>query len=80
MAETLGTRGLILNEALLWERGKPGRMGISLPRQDVPEAPLPDGLAGEGPDFPDLSEVEVVRHFTRLSQWNFGVDTGMYPL
>jgi glycine dehydrogenase subunit 2 len=37
-------------------------------------------MAGEGPDFPDLSEVEVVRHFTRLSQWNFGVDTGMYPL
>jgi glycine dehydrogenase subunit 2 len=80
MAETLGTRGLILNEALLWERGKPGRMGISLPRQDVPEAPLPADMAGEGPDFPDLSEVEVVRHFTRLSQWNFGVDTGMYPL
>jgi glycine dehydrogenase subunit 2 len=80
MAETLGTRGLILNEALLWERGKPGRMGISLPRRDVPQTPLPAGLAGEGPDFPDLSEVEVVRHFTRLSQWNFGVDTGMYPL
>jgi glycine dehydrogenase subunit 2 len=37
-------------------------------------------MAGEGPDFPDLSETEVVRHFTRLSQWNFGVDTGMYPL
>lgn len=80
MAETLGSRGLIMNEALLWERGKTGRMGFSLPRRDVPETQLPDELAGEGPDFPDLSEVEVVRHFTRLSQWNFGVDTGMYPL
>jgi glycine cleavage system protein P-like pyridoxal-binding family len=37
-------------------------------------------LAGDGPDFPDLSEVDVVRHFTKLSQWNFGVDSGMYPL
>jgi glycine dehydrogenase subunit 2 len=37
-------------------------------------------LTGQGPDIPDLSEVEVVRHYTRLSTWNFGVDTGMYPL
>jgi glycine dehydrogenase subunit 2 len=35
---------------------------------------------GTGPDFPDLSEVDVVRHYTRLSTWNFGVDTGLYPL
>jgi glycine dehydrogenase subunit 2 len=35
---------------------------------------------GKGPDFPDLNEMGVVRHYTRLSQWNFGVDTGMYPL
>ncbi len=42
--------------------------------------PLPLTSAGEGPDFPDLSEVDVVRHYTRLSQWNYGVDTGMYPL
>jgi glycine dehydrogenase subunit 2 len=46
----------------------------------VDPAPLPDHLAGEGPDFPDLSEVEVVRHYTRLSTWNYGVDSGMYPL
>ncbi len=37
-------------------------------------------MAGEGPDFPDLSEAEVVRHYTRLSQWNFSVDAGFYPL
>jgi glycine dehydrogenase subunit 2 len=80
MKETLGTTGLILNEPLLWEKGKKGRCGFSLPRRDVESFPLDKELAGEGPEFPDLSEVDVVRHYTRLSQWNFGVDTGMYPL
>ncbi|MCD4788171.1 MAG: aminomethyl-transferring glycine dehydrogenase subunit GcvPB, partial [Desulfobacterales bacterium] len=80
MKETVGATGLILNEPLLWEKGKKGRCGYSLPRQDVESFPLDNELTGEGPDFPDLSEVDVVRHYTRLSQWNFGVDTGMYPL
>lgn len=75
-----GASGLVLNEPLLWEKGKKGRIGISLPRRDVESSPLDAALAGEGPDFPELSEVDVVRHYTRLSQWNFGVDTGMYPL
>ncbi|MCW7754435.1 aminomethyl-transferring glycine dehydrogenase subunit GcvPB [Desulfobotulus sp. H1] len=73
--------GLIFKEPLLWEKGRKGRRAFSMPERDVPEAEaLPEGLAGEGPDFPDLSELEVVRHYTRLSQWNFGVDSGMYPL
>ena len=80
MTKSLGTTGLILNEPLLWEKGKKGRSGFSLPRRDVESFPLAPELTGEGPDFPDLSEVDVVRHYTRLSQWNFGVDTGMYPL
>lgn len=80
MTESLGTTGLILNEPLLWEKGKKGRNGFSLPRRDVDSRPLDPELTGEGADFPDLSEVDVVRHYTRLSQWNFGVDTGMYPL
>jgi glycine dehydrogenase subunit 2 len=80
MKEMLGTKGLILNEPLLWERGKKGRTGFSLPRRDVEFSPSDQDIEGEGPNFPDLSEVEVIRHFTRLSQWNFGVDTGMYPL
>jgi len=80
MTESLGTTGLILNEPLLWEKGKKGRSGFSLPRRDVESFPLAPEFTGEGPDFPDLSEVDVVRHYTRLSQWNFGVDTGMYPL
>jgi len=80
MKETLGTTGLVLNEPLLWGKGKKGRTGFSLPRRDVDPAPVDEALLGEGPDFPDLSEVDVVRHYTRLSTWNFGVDTGMYPL
>lgn len=80
MKEPVGTSGLIFNEPLLWEKGSKGRIGFSLPRRDVDPCPLDDELKGDGPDFPDLSEQEVVRHFTRLSQWNFGVDSGMYPL
>ncbi len=80
MKEVIGTTGLVMNEPLLWEKGVAGRIGFSMPRRDVPEAPLDASLTGEGPDFPDLSEVDVVRHYTRLSQWNYGVDTGMYPL
>ena len=80
MKKSLGTTGLILNEPLLWEKGKKGRCGFSLPRRDIESCPLDKSLAGEGPDFPDLSEIDVVRHYTRLSQWNFGVDSGMYPL
>ncbi len=80
MTDTLGTSGLILNEPLLWEKGKKGRKGMSIPAADIPAAPIDDALVNEGVDFPDLSEVDIVRHYTRLSQWNFGVDTGMYPL
>lgn len=80
MDTILGTTGLILDEPLLWERGKPGRKGFSIPSRDVEVSLLPEDLMSRGPDFPDLSEVDVVRHFTRLSSWNFGVDTGTYPL
>ncbi len=80
MKEVVGTTGLIFNEPLLWEKGAKGRSGFSLPKRDVPSSKLEDEAITNGPDFPDLSEVDVVRHFTRLSQWNFGVDSGMYPL
>ena len=80
MKELTGTTGHIFNEPLLWENGSTGRIGFSLPRRDVDTIPVAKELAGNGPDFPDLSELDVVRHFTRLSQWNFGVDSGMYPL
>ncbi|NNF98921.1 MAG: aminomethyl-transferring glycine dehydrogenase subunit GcvPB [Desulfobacteraceae bacterium] len=80
MTEKMGTTGLILKEKLLWERGKTGREGFSFPRQDVDQTPMDPEFARDDLDIPDLSEVDVIRHFTRLSTWNFGVDTGMYPL
>jgi len=80
MTKLPGTQGLILEEPLLWEKGDKGRIGFSLPENDVGHFPLDSDLCGETPDLPDLSELEVIRHYTRLSQWNFGVDSGMYPL
>jgi len=76
----IGTTGLIFNEPLLWELGAPGREAFSQPTREVPEQPVDPALTGPGPDFPDLSEPEIVRHYTRLSQWNLSVDSGMYPL
>lgn len=75
-----GTHGLIFREPLIWERSKAGRCGISIPRQDVEQSLLDPDLVGDAPGLPELYEVDVVRHYTRLSQWNFGVDSGMYPL
>ena len=80
MTESIGITGLILDEPLLWQRGRPGRCGASLPAADVPASDLDPALCGDGPDFPDIGEVDLVRHFTRLSTWNYGVDTGFYPL
>ena len=75
-----GTTGLVMHESLLWEKGKQGKKGYSLPKRDVEHYPLDKELARENPPLPDLSELDVIRHYTRVSQWNFGVDTGMYPL
>ena len=77
----VGTSGLVLNEKLLFEHSDPGRKGYSLSKLDVPAAELPADLCrDEISGFPELSEVDVVRHFTRLSTWNYGVDSGFYPL
>jgi glycine dehydrogenase subunit 2 len=60
---------------------RPGRRAWTLPDLDVPEAPLPDEHArAEAPPLPEVSERDIVRHFTRLSQINYGIDTGFYPL
>src|SRR5271170_1893242 len=73
------------NEALLFERSSPGKKAYQLPALDVP--PVDPGAALgrqnvragiEG--FPEVSEVEAIRHFTRLSTWNYAIDHGMYPL
>ncbi len=80
MSNQLNPTGIVQEEPLLWEKGKPGKTGFSMPEQDIDPAECDPSLLRDDLDLPDLSEVEVVRHFTRLSQWNYGLDTGMYPL
>jgi len=69
-----------MTEPLLCEISVSGRQGVRFPEPDVPLASLPDDLLREDLPLPELSEVDVVRHFTRLSQLNYCIDTGMYPL
>jgi glycine dehydrogenase subunit 2 len=72
------------NEDLIFERSSPGKKGYRLPPLDVPEVDYKQAL-GEAarPDLgnmPEVSEMEIIRHFTRLSTWNYAIDLGMYPL
>src|SRR6267143_949843 len=71
-------------EKLLFELSRPGRRGFALPPLDVPEpersALDPRYTRDEVEGFPELSEVEVVRHYTRLSRLNYAIDLGLYPL
>src|SRR5579863_9288932 len=73
------------NEGLIFEKSSPGKRAFELPPLDVP-AVDPAKALGEahrrgGVDgFPEVSEIEVIRHFTRLSTWNYAIDLGMYPL
>ena len=74
------------NEGSIFERSRPGRIGYKIPSLDVEAASLnslidskllrDDDLSG----LPEVSEVDVIRHFTRLSTWNYAVDLGLYPL
>ena len=73
------------NESLLFERSSPGKIAYQLPALDVPAvdpagALGPENVRPEIPGFPEVSEVEAIRHFTRLSTWNYAIDHGMYPL
>ncbi len=73
------------NEPLLFENSSPGKRGYQLPPLDVPDV---DAAAVLGPantraqieGFPEVSEVEAIRHFTRLSTHNYAIDLGLYPL
>ena len=72
------------NEALLFEKSAPGKKAYKLPALDVP-AVDPAALLGAScrtqvAELPELSEIEILRHFTRLSTWNYAIDLGMYPL
>ena len=85
MRKTPGTRTLGFDEPLIFDRSVSGREGTSQPALDVPDVD-PAALLGaplnrkEPAPLPEVSEPEVVRHFTRLSTWNFSVDHGYYPL
>ena len=70
-----------IQESLLMDRSRPGRSGYRTPASDVPSHPLPDAsiLRTDLP-LPELSEGEIVRYFTNLSQLNFSIDTNFYPL
>jgi glycine dehydrogenase subunit 2 len=72
------------NEDLIFEKSSPGKKGYKLPPLDVP-AVDPAALLGESVredlgQMPEVSEIEIIRHYTRISTWNYAVDHGMYPL
>jgi len=73
------------NELLIFENSSPGKRGYQLPALDVPAVDAAAVLGaqntrGEIEDFPEVSEVEAIRHFTRLSTHNYAIDLGLYPL
>jgi glycine dehydrogenase subunit 2 len=75
----------VFEEALLFERSRPGRCGVPIADADVPRVDPAqvlgsDLVRGEVEGLPELSELDVVRHYTRLSQWNYGIDSGVFPL
>src|SRR5688572_704954 len=68
-------------EPLIYELSKTGRRGVRMPKPDVPEtAELPAHLRRESLNWPEVSEIDVIRHFTRLSQKNHAIDINFYPL
>ncbi|MFI5071671.1 MAG: aminomethyl-transferring glycine dehydrogenase subunit GcvPB [Terriglobales bacterium] len=78
------TRHTSQNEGLIFEKSSPGKAAWKLPPLDVPEVNTSLTLgSAERKDLgnlPEVSEIEIIRHFTRLSTWNYAIDLGMYPL
>ena len=70
-----------MSEPTIFERSRPGRCACFLPEVDVPVTALPqEWLRDEAPLLPEVAEVDLVRHYVRLSHLNYGVDLGFYPL
>ncbi|MCC6943305.1 MAG: aminomethyl-transferring glycine dehydrogenase subunit GcvPB [Thermomicrobiales bacterium] len=67
-------------EPTIFELSSPGRRGVTFPEPDVPDAEIPASFRRESLAFPEASEIDVVRHFTRMSQKNHAIDISMYPL
>src|SRR6266481_5590797 len=78
------TRHVNQNEELIFERSSPGKKGYRLPPLDVPEVDYKKALGSSARadlgNMPEVSEFEIIRHYTRLSTWNYAIDLGMYPL
>src|SRR5258708_33989784 len=72
------------NEDLIFEKSSPGKKAYRLAELDVPAGGAAFPLGGSGRAdlgvMPELSEIEIIRHFRRLSTWNYAIDLGMYPL
>ncbi|MCX8047177.1 MAG: aminomethyl-transferring glycine dehydrogenase subunit GcvPB [Anoxybacillus gonensis] len=73
------------DQPLIFELSKPGRIGYSLPALDVPAVDIAqvvptDYICQEAPELPEVSELDIMRHYTALSNRNHGVDSGFYPL
>jgi glycine dehydrogenase subunit 2 len=80
-----GIQGLVYREALIFEQSAAGREGYSVPEAEVPEVAIDTTipahlLRDEVAGFPEVAELDVLRHFTRLSQWNYAIDLGTFPL
>ena len=70
-----------VDRRLLMDRSLAGRRAFTLPGSDVPEQSLPDSsLLREDVELPEISQLEVIRYFSVLSQLNFSIDTNFYPL
>jgi len=74
-----------INEPLIFERSSPGKVAYQLPELDVPPVDSREALGAENvrdeiADFPEVSEVEAIRHYTRLSTYNYAIEYGTYPL
>ncbi|HET7870773.1 MAG TPA: aminomethyl-transferring glycine dehydrogenase subunit GcvPB [Actinomycetota bacterium] len=75
------TQGPDIQSGSIMDRSRAGRRAYSFPAPDVPEAAMPEELARRDlPALPEVAERDIVAHYTRLAQMNYGVDTGVYPL
>lgn len=69
-----------MTEKTIYELSQPGRTGVTFPESDVPYTPLPDEFLRKELNMPELSELDVIRHFTNISKLNYSIDGGFYPL
>ena len=67
-------------EPLIFELSRSGRRAVQFPPADVPTTPIPESIRRTHLDWPEVSEIDVIRHYTRVSQKNHAIDINMYPL